>query len=121
MRSTDDLRGEHKAVKLMLRILDGMCTDIEAGRSVRQEHLEELVEFMRIFVDGCHHIKEETYLFPEMEKARISGAGEPISSLKKEHEQRRQHVTRIENSVLEKDVNEGLPIILENSKAISSF
>ncbi len=117
MRPTDDLREEHKAVKLMLRILDGMCTNIEAGRSVKQEHLEELVEFMRIFVDRCHHTKEETYLFPEMEKAGISGAWELINSLKEEHEQGRQYVTRIEDSVSEKDVDKGLPTILENSKA----
>ena len=117
MKPTDDLREEHKAVKLMLRILDGICTDIESGRSVKQEHLEGLVEFMRIFVDRCHHTKEETYLFPEMEKAGISGSGELITSLKNEHEQGRQHVSRIEEAVSGKEGNKGLPTIVENSRA----
>jgi len=116
MKPTDDLKEEHKAVKLMLRILDGVCTKIEAGRSVKQEHLEGLVEFMRVFIDRCHHTKEETYLFPEMEKARISGVGELICSLKKEHEQGRQHVTRIEDAVSGKGVNKGLNTIVENSR-----
>ena len=50
MRPTVDLKEEHEAVKLMLRILDGMCTNIESGKSVKQEHLDGLIEFMRVFV-----------------------------------------------------------------------
>jgi len=117
MRPTDDLREEHRAVKLMLRILDGICTDIEFGKSVRQEYLEELVEFMRIFVDRCHHKKEEVYFFPEMEKAGIPNAGELITSLKKEHEQGRQHVSRIEDAVSEKEEYKKLSAVVENSRA----
>ncbi|MGB9939120.1 hemerythrin domain-containing protein [Methanosarcina sp.] len=117
MKPTDDLREEHKAVKLMLEILDGICTNIESGRSVKQEYLDGLVEFMRIFVDKCHHTKEELYLFPEMEKAGISGSRELIISLKKEHEQGRQHVNRIEEAVSGKEGNRGLPAIVENSRA----
>jgi len=45
MKPTDDLREEHRAVKLMLRILDGVCTNIESQRSVKQENLEELQYF----------------------------------------------------------------------------
>jgi hemerythrin-like domain-containing protein len=117
MKPTDDLKEEHKAVKLMLRILDGVCTNIEAGRSVKQDHLEGLIEFMRVFIDRCHHTKEETYLFPEIEKAGISSAEELITSLKKEHEQGRQYVTRIEDAVSGKEANKELSTILENSKA----
>ena len=51
MKPTDDLREEHRVVKLMLRILDGVCTNIESRRSVKQENLEKLIEFMRVFVD----------------------------------------------------------------------
>lgn len=117
MKPTDDLKEEHKAVKLMLRILDGVCTNIESGKSVKQEHLEELVEFMKIFVDRCHHTKEETYLFPEMEEIGLSGAEKLITSLKKEHEQGRQYVIRIEDAVSGKEVNKELFTILENLKA----
>src|SRR5690554_1091330 len=116
MRPTVDLKEEHKAVKLMLRILDGMCTNIESGKSVEQEHLDGLIEFMRVFVDRCHHTKEEAYLFPEMEKAGISGSGELIASLKKEHEEARQYVNRIEKAASEKG-NREFSAIVENSRA----
>ncbi|MGB4306894.1 MAG: hemerythrin domain-containing protein [Methanosarcina flavescens] len=116
MRPTVDLKEEHEAVKLMLRILDGMCTNIESGKSVKQEHLDGLIEFMRVFVDRCHHTKEEAYLFPEMEKAGISGSGELIASLKKEHKQARQYVNRIEKTASGKG-NREFPAIVENSRA----
>ncbi len=117
MKPTDDLNEEHRAVKLMLRILGGVCKNIETGKNVKSGHLEELVEFMRVFVDKCHHTKEEAYLFPEMEKAGIPGAGELISPLKKEHEEGRQYVSRIEKEVSEKGENRELPSIVENSRA----
>ena len=117
MRPTDDLREEHRAVKLMLKILDGVCMDIEAGRSVKKEHLEGLVEFMKVFVDKCHHTKEEAYLFPEMEKAGIPGAGELITSLKKEHQQGREHVRRIEEAVSRKIWDRAGSPMVENSRA----
>jgi hemerythrin-like domain-containing protein len=116
MRPTDDLREEHRAVKLMLRILGGVCKNIEAGKSVEQEHLEELVEFMRVFVDKCHHTKEEAYLFPEMEKPEIH-LGELITSLKNEHEKGRQYVSRIEKVVSEKEEHRELSTMVENSRA----
>lgn len=117
MKPTDDLREEHRAVKLMLRILDGICTNLEAGKKVKQEHLDGLIEFMRVFVDRCHHTKEEVYLFPEMETAGISGSEELIDSLKKEHEQGRQHVNRIENAILGKEGDRKLPTMIESSRA----
>lgn len=100
----------------MLRILGGVCKNIETGKNVKPEHFEELVEFMRVFVDKCHHTKEEAYLFPEMEKAEIPGAGELISSLKKEHEEGRRYVSRIEKAS-KKGENRELPAIVENSRA----
>lgn len=117
MRPTDDLREEHRAVKLMLRILGGVCQNIETGRSVKQEHLEELIEFMRVFVDKCHHTKEEAYLFPEMEKSEIPDSRELIISLKKEHEEGRHYVSRIEKEVSEKEEHRALSTMVENSRA----
>ncbi|MCC4770921.1 hemerythrin HHE cation-binding protein [Methanosarcina sp. DH2] len=117
MKPTDDLREEHRAVKLMLKILDSICTSIESGRSVKQEHLEGLVEFMKVFVDKCHHTKEEAYLFPEMEKAEIPGASELITSLKKEHEQGREYVRRIGEAVSKKVWDRAGSPMIEDSQA----
>jgi len=117
VRPTDDLREEHRAVKLMLKILDGICKDIEAGRDVKQEHLEKLIELMKIFVDKCHHTKEEAYLFPEMKKAGIPGAEELISSLLQEHKRGREHVSRIEEAVSGQEWDRADSAMVKNSRA----
>lgn len=117
MRPADDLREEHRAVKLMLRILDGVCTNIESGKNVEHEHLERLVEFMKVFVDRCHHTKEEVYLFPEMKKAEIPGAGELIDSLLMEHKQGREYVNRIGEAVSRKEWDRVGSAMVESSRA----
>jgi len=117
MRPTEDLKEEHRAVKLMLRILGGICKNIETGKNVKQEHLEELIEFMRVFVDKCHHKKEEAYLFPEMEKLEFPDSRELIIFLKNEHEEGRKYVSRIEKVISEKEEHRELPDMVENSRA----
>ena len=117
MRPTEDLREEHRAVKLMLRILDSICMNIESGKNIEQEHLERLVEFMKVFVDRCHHTKEEAYLFPEMKKAEIPGARELIDSLLKEHKQGREYASKIGEAVSGKKWNRTGSALVENSRA----
>lgn len=117
MKPTEDLKEEHEAVKIMLKILDGVCTDIESGKSVKHEHLEGLVAFLREFVDRCHHTKEENYLFPELEKTGVLGVRDLIISLKKEHEEGRQYVNEIEEALSGKESDKELPSIVENSRA----
>ncbi|MCQ1537386.1 hemerythrin HHE cation-binding protein [Methanosarcina sp. KYL-1] len=116
MKPTDDLKEEHDAVKLMLRILDGICMDIDSGKKVDYGHLENIVEFMKVFVDKCHHTKEEAHLFPAMEKAGISVAVKLIPSLLQEHEEGREHVRKINEAVSGKMDSEALSTIVRNSR-----
>ncbi|WP_440951529.1 hemerythrin domain-containing protein [Methanococcoides sp. FTZ1] len=116
MKPTDDLKEEHHAVKLMLKILDGICVDIESGNKVEHEHLENVVEFLKVFVDKCHHTKEEEYLFPAMKKAEILGSTVIIDSLLIEHETGRRNVRMISEAVSGKMDSEALSTIVKNSR-----
>jgi hemerythrin-like domain-containing protein len=117
MKPTEDLKEEHKAVKIMLKILDGVCSNIESGKSVKHEHLEGLVTFMREFVDKCHHTKEENYLFPELEKTGVTELKNLIASLKKEHDTARQYVSKIGEAVSGEESDKELLSIVENLRA----
>lgn len=92
MRATEVLQEEHQGVRLMLDILDEICNRLQAGQQVRAEQLAQIVEFFRIFVDKCHHAKEEEVLFPEMEKAGVAKKDGPLGVLLAEHEQGREYV-----------------------------
>jgi len=86
MRPTDDLRDEHKAVLVAISIIEGIAGKLERGQAVPKEHLEQVSEFLRGFVDKCHHGKEETALFPAMQAAGVPRDGGPIGAMLAEHE-----------------------------------
>ena len=67
MKATDQLRDEHKGVLLMLAILEKVSAKIEKEGSLDKDHLEGMLEFFSVFVDKCHHGKEEDLLFPAYE------------------------------------------------------
>jgi len=92
MTATEQLKAEHRGMKLMLRIIEKMCERLKSGSGVEPEHLEQVLEFLRVFADKCHHAKEEELLFPALEKAGVPREGGPIGVMLAEHNKARQHV-----------------------------
>ena len=92
MRATEQLTAEHNGIKLMLRILDKMCARLKSGEKVPPEHLDQVLEFLGVFADRCHHAKEEELLFPAMEKAGVSKEQGPIGVMLAEHTMAREQV-----------------------------
>ena len=74
MKATEELILEHQDIELMLEILKTVSTRLLDGGAVPPEHLEGILEFLTVFVDKCHHGKEEKYLFRAMEAAEIGRA-----------------------------------------------
>ena len=93
MQAIKDLKMEHNAVHLTLRILDKICQRIEKAEEIIDlQHIDQLLEFFKVFVDKCHHGKEEELLFPALENAGVSNKGGPIEVLLHEHQQGREYV-----------------------------
>ena len=91
MKATEDLRHEHRAVERMLAILDRMGTRTLGETDIPA--LDEVVDFLRVFVDACHHRKEEQLLFPALIGAGASmGADKLVTPLLHEHERGRELV-----------------------------
>jgi hemerythrin-like domain-containing protein len=85
MKATQQLRNEHEGVKVMLIILEQVCRQLEADRNLNEEHFDGILEFLKVFVDKCHHGKEEDLLFPALTAAGIPEDG-PIAVMLQEHE-----------------------------------
>lgn len=98
MKPTEQLKDEHQGVKLMLKILRKACEKMHGGTAVPHEHLDHMVEFFRVFVDKCHHAKEEELLFPAMRAAGIPGVEAPIRRMCEEHESGRAIVRALADS-----------------------
>ena len=66
MKATQQLRDEHEGVKIMLTVLGQVCQQLESTGNLNTEHFEGILEFLKVFVDKCHHGKEEELLFPAL-------------------------------------------------------
>ena len=84
------LKHEHRVIERALRALDGICIRLEWGDPIPSSALTQLVEFINEFADRFHHGKEETYLFPALERRGIVRKGGPLAALREQHETERE-------------------------------
>ncbi|MCM8763778.1 MAG: hemerythrin domain-containing protein [Candidatus Omnitrophica bacterium] len=112
MKPTEQLQEEHKAIKLMLKILEAICKRLENKEDIPEENFEKIIEFLKIFVDRCHHGKEEDLLFPAMEEAGIPVEDGPIGVMLTEHNIGRDYVKGMSEAVLRQDFNK----FIENAR-----
>ena len=99
MKATDDLVKEHKGIKLMLNIMDSISKKMKVGSSVDPEHLFRIIDFLKTFVDKCHHAKEEKILFPAMIETKINQSIGPIKGILKEHKTGRKYVEGLSRDI----------------------
>lgn len=84
------LKHEHRIIERALRALDGVCSRFESGDSVPAPVLLEIVDFITTFADHYHHGKEETFLFPALERRGITREGGPLGMMEYEHQVERE-------------------------------
>src|SRR5208283_3140627 len=97
MKPIEDLKSEHEGILLMLDVLETMSEKIVAGKSIATDHLKQVIDFFQVFVDKCHHGKEERLLFGAMEEAGVPREGGPIGVMLSEHGRGRQFIAEMKN------------------------
>lgn len=97
---SESLVREHEVILKAIDGLERMVGEFEsAGRITTPDRLRSLLEFSRVFIDRCHHGKEERCLFPCLERRGIPREGGPIGVMLMEHEMGRELVRRISSSL----------------------
>lgn len=112
-KATQDLKKEHDAILHVLKILDKAIS----GNRPEADKLKfygELLYFLKIFADKCHHGKEEQYLFPALTAHGIPNQGGPVGVMLKEHEEGRKYIAAM-SKALEAQV------LLEFKQAASGY
>jgi hemerythrin-like domain-containing protein len=100
MIAIQELEKEHEAVKLSISLLDRIMEKLLTDPGTDQtDHLEGLLDFFQIFVDKCHHGKEEYFLFPALEKAGVQKQDGPIGVLLNEHETGRRYISQLKTQI----------------------
>jgi hemerythrin-like domain-containing protein len=93
------LKTEHQAVCRMLNVLDKSVLKLEQGEQVPLNIFDDVLEFLTIFVDGCHHVKEEEVLFPLLTKSGLPAWVRPITGMLGEHQQARELIERFRQAL----------------------
>lgn len=89
MEATDVLMEEHRLIERLLDSLDLAASHLDSGKPVRPGFFIEAAEFIKGFADGCHHRKEEGFLFPALEAAGMPRDGGPVGMMLYEHDEGR--------------------------------
>ena len=76
-KATEALEREHQVIQKAVAVMARVADQLELKHAVEADLLQDLVQFMRVFDDQCHHGKEETYLFPLLESRGVPTEGTP--------------------------------------------
>lgn len=120
MLSTEELKEEHRTIKRMLRVMEEIRSGLEIGEDMSPGDLGDIVGFLRVFADECHHGKEEDLLFPAMVEAGVPRGG-PIAAMLKEHEEGREYVKNLEGAIEEYETSEEPSEIIDTIKGYVSL
>jgi hemerythrin-like domain-containing protein len=92
MTATEDLRHEHRIILAIMDAADREAHSIRATGQADIATLDKIMDFCQVFIDRCHHGKEEEYLFPRMAEKGVAREQGPLGVLLHEHEAGRQRV-----------------------------
>lgn len=102
-KATQDLRKEHDSILHVLGLLDKMMTSTALDPATRLQYYGEVVSFLKIFADKCHHGKEENILFIELVKKGIPNENGPIGVMLSEHVRGRELIGQMNLGVEEQN------------------
>lgn len=119
MKPTQELMAEHNAVLVALQLLEKVEAALAAKIEQSPEHLGQLLDFLKGFVDRCHHGKEEDVLFPELERRGVKREGGPIGVMLMEHDVGRGHVRALSDGLdrLRRGEADAVAAIRESARA----
>lgn len=90
-----ELKNDHRVIQQVVAGMSAVAELLDSGKQVDPSVLADLVQFLRVFADQCHHEKEEQHLFSLLAtKANISTRRE-LESLAREHRSAKQLVSQL--------------------------
>jgi len=89
-----ELKHDHQVIQQVVAGMSAVAELFDSGKEIDPSVLADLVQFLRVFADQCHHEKEEPHLFPLLANANVSIRRE-LESLEREHRSAKQLVGQL--------------------------
>ncbi|MDD4991942.1 MAG: hemerythrin domain-containing protein [Paludibacter sp.] len=91
MLAIDILVKEHDSILKVIEITQTILNTTDKS-TVKLDHVEQIIDFIKNFADKYHHLKEEDVLFMEMERHGMPRDGGPIGVMLYEHDEGRKYI-----------------------------
>ena len=99
MQATEILKQEHQAILRVIRAAEAEAAAIAKTGRMHVQMVRELVDFLKNFVDRCHHAKEEKHLFALLQARGLPWEAGPLAVMLHEHEEGRACVRALAEAV----------------------
>ncbi|GAB4328019.1 MAG: hypothetical protein Kow0074_23720 [Candidatus Zixiibacteriota bacterium] len=93
------LRDEHRIIGRVLNAMASEAVRIDSGEPVNADFVRSAVTFFNEYADGFHHLKEETILFPMLERAGLPRGNSPVDTMISDHIDGRVLITAIADCI----------------------
>ena len=93
--ASKDLMNEHTGILFGLKILEQMVNKLKAKQDVEIADFKEMVNFLKLFADKCHHGKEEGFFFPALEAVGLQKDKDPLAQMYLEHIEGRKYIAQM--------------------------
>ncbi len=80
-----ELKNDHRVIQEVLAGMSAVADLLDSGKQVDSSILGDLVQFLAVFADHCHHAKEEQYLFPLLVAKADTATKRELQLLEQEH------------------------------------
>ncbi len=97
--ASKDLRNEHEGILFGLKILEKIVGRIQNNETYEMNDTKEMINFLKLFADKCHHGKEEGLFFPAILEIGHSTCSPIIDQMLYEHTEGRKHIAEMQAAV----------------------
>lgn len=97
---------DDKSILIALSVIEKMCVNVQNNnKQTDYKDIEDIIGFLQVLADKCHHVKEEDFLFPALEKVGIKKENGPIGVMLSQHKQGHELIKQMQESVVNKIIN----------------
>lgn len=109
---TKVLSDEHQNILKVIDVVLNECDELEKGKDLKNDFFNVVLNFIKKYADGFHHIKEEDILFKAMLQNQSGMHCNPIPVMLMEHDEGRNYVKGMEIALRDGNKHE----LLENAR-----
>lgn len=90
-----ELKNDHRVIQQVVASMSAVAELLDSGKQVDSSVLADLLQFLRVFADQCHHEKEERHLFTLLATKPNVSTRHELESLEREHRPAKELVGRL--------------------------